>query len=438
MARSIFEINNIKLGQYNNTILYEYTFSEAIRKYFNRNTPFYVRYENIDLSHVPKHLLVIPLLAQLLPISWFAGFDIKCKSVDSRFYDSSQDIKSQLHSQYGFSQAYGGNLIVNTLEKSEITSGSKTLLLYSGGVDSITSFINHRQADPDIATIFGADISLNNRDQWDRLRHAILDSELVSAAKKFFIESNLRNFYSHHVPSLVPNRDWWGRVQHGLGLTGLLAPLSYLYNHANILIASTYSSDMRLNWGSTPTVDNLVKWGSTTVTHDAYEQKRIDKIKTISDTASRLGQPIILRVCYASKNTGVNCSHCEKCYRTILALMLNNANPNDFGFVVTSKIYDDVTAFLKRGFYSEGEAYFWKELAGTIQESDKFYYFRHQEEEYRKMKALESVLIDEYRKGLRKVPALTGFRRKIQVMFPILTQKLIQLRNNVMHLFNRY
>ena len=38
-----------------------------------------------------------------------------------------------------------------------------------------------------------------------------------------------------------------------------------------------------------------------------------------------------LRVCWESEG-GNNCSHCEKCYRTILELVSEGADPNEYGF----------------------------------------------------------------------------------------------------------
>ena len=45
--------------------------------------------------------------------------------------------------------------------------------------------------------------------------------------------------------------------------------------------------------------------------------------------------PVKLRVCWESRG-GENCCHCEKCYRTILGLIAEGADPNDYGFIWNS------------------------------------------------------------------------------------------------------
>ena len=40
---------------------------------------------------------------------------------------------------------------------------------------------------------------------------------------------------------------------------------------------------------------------------------------------------ISLHVCWQSQSGG-NCCHCEKCYRTIAGIIAENADPNTFGF----------------------------------------------------------------------------------------------------------
>jgi hypothetical protein len=156
-------------------------------------------------------------------------------------------------------------------------------------------------------------------------------------------------------------------------LTGLLAPLAYLNRYKHVIISSSYSTNSNIIWGSSPDIDNLISFSGTKVIHDSFEKKRIQKIKFITDEVKTNNRSIILKVCYSSRNTAINCNQCEKCYRTILGLIINNANPNDYGFKVSSYLYNEVATFIGKGFYSEGEAYFWKELAEGILTNDTFY-----------------------------------------------------------------
>ena len=80
---------------------------------------------------------------------------------------------------------------------------------------------------------------------------------------------------------LLPNLGWWGSVQHGLALNGVVAPLAQKKGYENIFIASSYTDNIKITWGSTPEIDNNISWASTRVIHDGYELKRQDKLSFI-------------------------------------------------------------------------------------------------------------------------------------------------------------
>lgn len=65
-----------------------------------------------------------------------------------------------------------------------------------------------------------------------------------------------------------------------------------------------------------------------------------------------------LKVCWYRK-AGVNCSHCEKCYRTILEILLSGGDPNNFGFKVNEQTYKDIHEFLKYTIVNKG---FWQPI----------------------------------------------------------------------------
>lgn len=59
------------------------------------------------------------------------------------------------------------------------------------------------------------------------------------------------------------------------------------------------------------------------------------------------------------RKAGVNCSHCEKCYRTILDILVNHGETNEFGFHVTEDTYKSIHTYLDENYVS---SVFWKEI----------------------------------------------------------------------------
>lgn len=69
--------------------------------------------------------------------------------------------------------------------------------------------------------------------------------------------------------------------------------------------------------------------------HDGYEFNRQMKVHNIIFFSKSTRKKISLRVCWESEG-GSNCCHCEKCFRTILAVYAEGENPNDYGFEYSS------------------------------------------------------------------------------------------------------
>lgn len=431
MALYGITIEKIEVQEGDTKIIYQYRCDRRIQQYFNPGDSFFVKYDEINLSAIPESILIIPLLAQVLPISWFAGFDIVVNEVDETFFHAAEIIRRNMLSQHGLTHYSEGSLKYDKLVINDIEKQNRSLLLYSGGVDSITSLINHSDEHPDIVTIQGADVDINDNNQWNLIKTINEQSEILHDVRKFYVRSNLRSFHTFRVPLLLKDRAWWGKVQHGLGLTGLLAPITFSEHYSKVYIASTYSRDADFAWGSLPRIDNEIKWNGTQVVHDASDIKRIDKIRLIKKYAEVNGQKIPLRVCFSSKNQGINCNQCEKCYRTILALMIIGTDPNSFGFQVTPDIYREINDFVSKGFYTKGEAYFWDELGDSIKEADSIFYFSDPVKERSQLIAISSLIETKVSEGIHSPSRFTLFRQRVQLMFPNLTRWLIAFRNRL-------
>jgi hypothetical protein len=93
----MFSVDNIAFAEEGRRISYSYSIHNGVQKCFNMNSPYYVKYD-VDVSSTPLSIAFIPLLANVVPISWFVGFDIYVDEIDEVFYNALKDLKVPLRS----------------------------------------------------------------------------------------------------------------------------------------------------------------------------------------------------------------------------------------------------------------------------------------------------------------------------------------------------
>ena len=87
-----FKLHNISFINEGRKIVYDYSFDPKIKSYFNANNPYYVLYDQ-DISDTPLSLAIIPLIANIMPMSWFVGFDVYIDEIDETFLNSLNILK---------------------------------------------------------------------------------------------------------------------------------------------------------------------------------------------------------------------------------------------------------------------------------------------------------------------------------------------------------
>lgn len=369
----MLKLNKISLSDDGNRINYDYSIEKSADKYFNKENIFYAKYD-VDLNQVPNSILVIPFIANVLPIAWFAGFEVEVPEIDEDFYSALKNIKTEFKKQFSNYQLNGG-LKVKSIKKNHI-QGNETAMLFSGGVDAYATYIRNYKKNPDLVTILGADIEITDKHQWKSFTSFIENEPLLSNNNKEYIETNVRMFYTYKVELLLKDIGWWGIVQHGLSLIGSLAPLSFVKSYKNIYIASSYTKEIDIAWGSTPFIDEKISWAGIHVFHDGYELKRQDKVDLIAKFANDTKNQFKLRVCYSELRNSFNCSNCEKCFRTILGLILNGEDPNKYGFNVDENVYNNMFKVINQYGASKGMQYFWWELMEKAKSSENIFIFK--------------------------------------------------------------
>ncbi len=422
----MLKLNKIEYSNSGQKVNYLYDYTPDIAKYFNKKEPLFTKYES-DISRIPESIAVIPFLANVMPIAWFVGFDVHVNEVDDVFYQSLEIIKEEFSRNFPQIDVSKSNLVAKKKVKNQYHI-DKTAMLFSGGVDAYTTYFRNKSSGLDLITVWGADVDLDDEKQWNRVVKLNEEEKLLKHNNKYYITSNIRDFYTHNVDLLLTDLGWWGKVQHGLALNSLVAPLAYINAYSTVYIASSYTENFKQVWGSTPEIDNNIRWGKTSVIHDGFELKRQDKIKVIVDNLKSLDSDLALRVCYSELNSEVNCSKCEKCHRTIIGIILENGDPNKYGFEISFEVYNDILKNYAQGFASEGTKYFWWEILERIKSTKEIFIFQDKAYESMKMKELEMLI--EANMNL-KVPKKTQFSKlkfSLQKTFPGLFKIYLKFR----------
>jgi hypothetical protein len=354
-------LKNYTLSENGRRIDFHYTATGSAERFLNPKENFFVRYDH-DISSCPPGIAVIPFVANFITLAWFGGFDLTVSEVDSTFAESLQELRAEfqrMHTEYRVT----GCLVAKHETKCN-WEGDRALMLFSGGMDAYAGLIRHQHENLELVTVLGADIELSDQNQWHQCLSHIRNEPFSGKFPQQTVWANMRTFYTDNVEAdLVFG--WWGKVQHGLGLLGLLAPISFKRKASIAYIASTYSTPVA--WGSTKASDDKIRWGGLKVLHDAAELTRQNKAQLIVAFASARQQPIQLRVCYSEIKRDGNCGRCEKCYRTIMNLVLAGADPRAFGFPFSEETYEKMFAYMLSIHASAGMKVFWLEIGDAAQ-----------------------------------------------------------------------
>lgn len=328
------KIKLIKIEKNKKRIEVLFTVTNGLKKYFKNS--FYSEYD-IDISSVPNSIAIIPFVCNVLPIIWRTNSCLEIKELDSTFYNSIEGFKEGYIRMYP-QLSFKGEISVQQLIENQYNVTSKNVVLFSGGIDAICTYLRHSDENIELLTLWGSqDFPTNDEKGWN-----IQYNNILFHAKQFNVDSHyIKSNFSEFIPLwgkelqdlLSPvSGSWWHEMQHGIGIIGHAATYAYVHKIGKVYIASSYDPSIKnYTCASDPTIDNFVRFGSTQVIHDGYEWNRQDKIHFIINKSITYNYKLNIHVCLRQFQIQ-NCCHCEKCYRTILGILAEGANPNDYGF----------------------------------------------------------------------------------------------------------
>ena len=344
------------------TLRFRVEMDRPLRKYFA--AVYEIRYPR-PVEDLDSAMLFVPYVAAVMPAVWVLDATLEVPQIDAVFADSLDRVRSGFADMYP-SVPFTGRLVTErrsvTLRQ---TSGSAAL--FSGGIDSIATAVAHESESPVFITLNSPEDLQDGTAGRRRAVATALAEGLRTARYEIVADPENATSWSRLGSLFAEITGWWGHMQHALALTGTAAPLMTALGRETLYIPSSHVVGAEdLPWGSHPRIDNEIRWTGGQVSHDLYELGRQRKLALVADYLRRSGAQFEAQVCQELPG-GANCSRCEKCYRTIVGLMLEGVDPRELGFDFSRGSWSSVRAMMERGeiVFTANERIMW----GQIQEA---------------------------------------------------------------------
>lgn len=323
----------VNTGGGEGTLAFDFAYSAGLAPYFRGTTLRCAFGEALD--GVPEAVLCTLFAANFLPFVWLFDAALILPALDADFYDALPNILAGYRKLYP--ALHAGKIVCAQIERVRpAQSAVSSALFFSGGLDSIQTLLAHRSEQPDLLTLWGADIAYANAAAWQTLSAQLGAVAEGEGLKRRIIHTNFRDLedegaLSRPAHSLLGD-NWWHGLKHAMALFGHTAPLIWKYGYTKLYIASSNpQTRAEAKCASNPYADNAVRLCGCQVVHDGFAFNRQAKAANVVEICTKRGRPIPLHVCWRSKD-GRNCCACEKCFRTIAALLAEGGEPEHFGF----------------------------------------------------------------------------------------------------------
>lgn len=361
----------------NNILKAKFDYSRNIKKYFSTNF-FYAKFER-KVDSVDVSILQVPVISNVIMLAWTIGADVYIEEVDKTFFKSLEKTREIMEKWYpGLS--FDTEINVKNIVSNDF-SNENYGLLFTGGIDSTTSYIRHKDKKPKLILIGGLQPTLTQEKAWKSYKERMIEFSRIEGVDINFIETNSRDFLKENLITKNYGKyfvDSWWVFRHGMTTIGICAPLTKLENIGTLLVASTHTQEFEYPWGSHPLIDNNIAWNSLKVIHDGFEFSRQEKIRYfmkdfMGEYIKKYGNYPFLQICNHADlaNGESSCGKCDKCLSAIVGLTLENIDPNKCGFNVDENTYNSIKNLLAKGeapIRGLGSISVWRDIQNHIPE----------------------------------------------------------------------
>jgi hypothetical protein len=298
------------------------------------------------------------------------GANVYVDSIDADYLYSMNKVKdafNEIYPDLNFQgEIYPNKIVINKFANDRLG------MLFSGGLDSTSLYIQNRSNKPDLFTMIGGVIPSDNHYYIRKMKNVYGDFAQEEKLNLFFIESDVRSFLNEVLLSVINaskifSLPWWEAINHGIVQLSLCAPITIQkISNMKIALTETFLS----NFGADERIVGNIRWAGIDVIPEGYEYNRQEKIHYILKKFVVNNYHPKLQVCIFAPTVseGLNCGYCEKCSRDIISLIVEGINPEKCGF----KVYDDFFEHAKKRVIPTSKPGKWTPVQKLISDNMKY------------------------------------------------------------------
>lgn len=375
MEKVILEEISLSSTELGTRVDYKYKAPEILQRYI-KGEPLFVEFP-CDMKSVPLSILSIPFVGIMATVTMLLNVEIHVPALEKSFMDCIVKLSKVYEKMYPDS-GLKIDVFADNVAKSKICSGgggTSNALFFTGGVDATSALIGLLEKRPTLVNIWGGDLRLT-----DEASHRELEQYLDTITEYLnldycFIKTNAREMFCENELGFLceellghqRNHGWWASIAHVLSMTSASIPWTWKEHISVVYIGSSFDGQIKTLDANNDEMVECLKWCSCEICMADSATPRNEKINRIVEFRKKSLVPIELKVCW-NRKSGENCSACEKCYRTMMSIIANKADPNDFGFHMDENTMVAIKEYLHINTVNLG---FWKNIQDAfVKEAD--------------------------------------------------------------------
>lgn len=354
-------LHHIQTEKFENTwkVTYDYSAPEKFMQYVvDKEERLFIEFPVRGNDKIPEAVLAIPFVGIMLTAAMILDVSIYVEEIDKTFYDNLSHMEHIFQSMYHTDKICMKVYTDKTLE-CNYKPLNRTSLFFTGGVDATSALISTLAQNPLLINIWGGDIRLNDENS-QKVLDGYFDKLCSFLGLHYcFIKTNAREYFKENelcgVCLKILGRkyyhDWWASIAHILSMATTIAPFIYANRIQEHYIGSSYEVASNTFDSNNSQVIDAIRYCSCKFSIVDEDIDRNEKVKRIIEyekgNFSKRGKysPFELKVCWF-RQSGKNCCSCEKCYRTIMNIIVNHGDPNKLGFVVNHITLENIKKYL--------------------------------------------------------------------------------------------
>ena len=345
---------------------YIFTIPQVLAKYIaDPNQNLFVELpEEFNLKDVPEALLAVPFVGSMMCATMLLNIGIEVPQLDEKFFNCIPNVANVYHKMFPYAD-FCFDVKANQLVDCSYETINTPSVFFTGGLDATSALIEHIDEKPLLVNIWGGDVLLSDSDANKALNQYFIRLTKQIGNNYVFLKSNCRRYFTEVILEqevlnkiIKPehNHGWWASIAHILSMTTVIAPMLYLKRIGHHYVGSSYAANSFGFDANNKEMNDAIKYASANFDIVDDKLERPDKAKKIIQYCESHNLKVEFKVCWYSK-ASVNCSHCEKCYRTMLNILNNHADPNNYGFKIDAKGFKKMHRF---ALYNRVNEAFWE------------------------------------------------------------------------------